>query len=77
MAMATMVAGKQMEAARKRAMATKTREVGEEEGNGKGGKSNGNGKEEGNGKEDGMESVFMDGLGERWPRSEVVGPKFL
>ncbi len=33
-------------------MATNTREAGEEEGSGKGGKSNGYGKEEGNGKED-------------------------
>jgi hypothetical protein len=39
-----------------RAMAMKTREVGKEEGNGKGGKSNGDGKEEGNGKEDGDDS---------------------
>ncbi len=75
--MATIAAGKQTEAARKRAMATKMREVGEEEGNGKGSRSDGNGKEEGNGKEDGMESVFMDELGEQWPRSEVIGPKFL
>jgi hypothetical protein len=33
-----------------RAMVTKTKEVGEEEGNGKGGKSNGNGEESSNGK---------------------------
>jgi hypothetical protein len=32
-----------------RVMVTKTKEVGEEEGNGKGDKSNGNGKESGNG----------------------------
>jgi hypothetical protein len=67
MAMVTMVAGKQTEVARKRAMAIKTREVGKEEGNGKGGKSNGNGKEEGNGKEDGMESVLWTGWGSGGP----------
>ncbi len=37
MALATRVAGEQMATATKRAMATKTREAGEEEGNGKGG----------------------------------------
>ncbi len=36
--------------AAKRAMAAKTREAGEEEGNGKGGKSDGNGKEDKDGK---------------------------
>ncbi len=34
-----------------RAIVMKTKEVGEEEGNGKGSKSNGNGKESGNGKQ--------------------------
>ncbi len=50
MVLATRVAGKQMGSATKRVMATKTREAGKEEGNGKGGMSNGNGKEDGNGK---------------------------
>ena len=77
MVIETTAGGKQMEMATKRAMATKMREVGKEEGNGKGGKSDGNGKEESNGKEAGMKFVFMDGLGERWHRSEVLGPKFL
>jgi hypothetical protein len=53
MAMATRVVGKQMATATKRAMATKTREAGNKEGNGKSGKSNRDGKVEGNGKEDG------------------------
>jgi hypothetical protein len=44
MAMAGMVAGKRMEMTMKRAMATKTREAGKEEGNGKGSKSNGDDK---------------------------------
>ncbi len=50
MAMATMVVGKQTATAMKRAMATKMREVGKEEGNGKGNKSNGNGNKDGDGK---------------------------
>jgi hypothetical protein len=50
---ATRVAGKRTAMATKRAMTMKTRETSEEEGNGKGGKSNGDGEEEGNGKEDG------------------------
>ncbi len=49
MAMATRVAGKLTATATKRVMATKTREAGKEEGNGTGGKSNGDGKEDGNG----------------------------
>ncbi len=49
MAMATRVVGKHTATATTRAIVTKTREAGMEEGNGKGGKSNGNG----NGKEDG------------------------
>ncbi len=53
MATATRVVGKRMVTATKRAMAMKTREECKEEGNGKGGKSNGNGKEEDNGEEDG------------------------
>jgi hypothetical protein len=44
MAMATRVASKRM------AMATKLREAGKEEGNGKGSKSDGGGKEDGDGK---------------------------
>jgi hypothetical protein len=51
MAMATRVSGKRTVTAKKRAMATKTREVGEEEGNGKGGKSDGNCVKDGNGKQ--------------------------
>jgi hypothetical protein len=35
----------------KNEMATKTREAGKKEGNGKGGKRNGDGKEDGNGKQ--------------------------
>ncbi len=50
MAMATRVVGEQPTTMTMRAMVTKTKEVGEKEGNGKGGKSNGNGKESGNGK---------------------------
>jgi hypothetical protein len=52
MVMAIRVAGGGMTTATKRAMATKTREAGEEEGNGKGSKSDGNGEEVGNAKED-------------------------
>jgi hypothetical protein len=44
MATATRVAGERTATATKRAMATKTWEAGEEEGNGKGGKSCGDGK---------------------------------
>jgi hypothetical protein len=51
MAMGTRVAGKQTATATTRAMVTKTKEVGEEEGNGKGSKSNGNGEEDGNGEQ--------------------------
>ncbi len=51
MAMATRVAGKRMATATKRVMAMKTREAGKEEGNGKGGKSNGNGKKDGDGEQ--------------------------
>jgi hypothetical protein len=51
MAMATRVAGKRTATAMKRAMSTATREVGKEEGNGKGDTSNGNGKEDGYGKQ--------------------------
>ncbi len=47
----TRVAGEWMAMARKRAMATKLREVGKKEGNGKGGKSDGNCKENGNGEQ--------------------------
>jgi hypothetical protein len=53
MTMATRVAGEQTAMATMRAMMTKMKEVGEEEGNGKGGKSNGKGKEYGNDKKDG------------------------
>ncbi len=51
MALVTRVAGEQMATAVKRAIATKMREAGKEEGNGKGGKSNGNGKEDSDGKQ--------------------------
>jgi hypothetical protein len=51
MEMAIRVAGKQTATATKRLMVTKTREAGKEEGNGDGGKSNGNGKEDGNGEQ--------------------------
>jgi hypothetical protein len=44
--MVTRVVGKRMATATKRAMATKTRETGKEEGTDKGSKSNGNGKED-------------------------------
>ncbi len=47
--MATRVAGKWTATATMRAMATNTNNAGEEKGNGKGGKSDGNGKEDGNG----------------------------
>jgi hypothetical protein len=50
MAMATGVAGKRTVTATTKAMVTKMKEVGEEEGNGKGGKSDGDGKEDGYGK---------------------------
>ncbi len=50
MAMATRVAGERMAKLTKIAMATRTRKVGNEEGIGRGGKSNGDGKEDGNGK---------------------------
>ncbi len=51
MAMVTRVAGKRMVTVTTRAMVTKMREASEEEGTGKGGKSDGNGKESGNGKQ--------------------------
>jgi hypothetical protein len=51
MAMATRVAGERTAMLMKSAMATKTREVGDEEGIGRGGKSNGDGKEDGDGKQ--------------------------
>ncbi len=51
MATATRVTGKQTVRATKRAMATKTREAGKEDGNGTGGKSDGNVKVEGDGKQ--------------------------
>ncbi len=51
MVMATRVAGKQMATARTRAIVTKTKEAGEEEGNGKGSKSDCNGKESGDSKQ--------------------------
>ncbi len=50
MAMATRMAGKRTATAKMRVMVTKTKKAGEEEGNGKGGKSNGDGEEDGNGK---------------------------
>jgi hypothetical protein len=49
MGMATRVAGEQMAMLTKSAMATKTREVGNEEGIGRGGKSSGDGEEDGDG----------------------------
>ncbi len=49
--MGTGVAGKQLATVMKRAMVTKTREEGEEEGNGKGGKNDGAGKEDIDGKQ--------------------------
>jgi hypothetical protein len=51
MAMATRVVGEWMAMAMTRVMVTKRKEAGEEEGNGKGGKSNGDGKESGNSKQ--------------------------
>jgi hypothetical protein len=51
-AMATRVTCDRTATALKRVMATATREAGEEEGNGKGGKSHGDGDREGDGKED-------------------------
>jgi hypothetical protein len=51
MVIVTWVAGKGMATMTTRAMVTKTKEVGEEEGNSKGRKSNGNGKEDSNGKQ--------------------------
>ncbi len=51
MVMATRVAGEQTATATMRAIVTKTKEAGEEKGNGKGGKCNGNGEESGNGKQ--------------------------
>jgi hypothetical protein len=49
--MATRVAGKRTATAQTRVMVTKTKEAGEEEGNDKGGKSNGNGEEDSTGKQ--------------------------
>ncbi len=51
MAMATRVAGERTAMLTKIAMATKTREVGNEEGIGRGSKSSGDGKEDGNGEQ--------------------------
>jgi hypothetical protein len=51
MAMATRVAGKRTATTTKRVIAMAARKAGEEEGNGKGNKSNGNGEEDGNGKQ--------------------------
>ncbi len=51
MVMATRVVGKWMAMATTRAIVTKTKEAGEEEGNGKGGKSNGDGMESNDGKQ--------------------------
>jgi hypothetical protein len=50
MAMVTRVVGERTAMATMRAMVTKTREAGEEEGNGKNGKRDGYGKESGDGK---------------------------
>jgi hypothetical protein len=47
------VAGKWMAMATMRAMVTKTKEAGEEEGDGRGGKSDGNGEEDGNSEQQG------------------------
>ena len=55
MAMATRVAGKQTAMAMTREMVTKTKEAGEEEGNGKGGKSNGDSKESSDGERRGQQ----------------------
>jgi hypothetical protein len=51
MAIAAWVAGKEMATTMMRAMVMNTKEAGEEEGNGKGGKRDGNGEEDGNGKQ--------------------------
>jgi hypothetical protein len=51
MAIATRVAGERTAMLTKSAMGTKTREVGDEKGIGKGGKSSGDGEEDGNGKQ--------------------------
>jgi hypothetical protein len=51
MALATRVAGERMVTATKRVMVTKMREADKEEGNCKGGKSDGNGKEDGKGEQ--------------------------
>ncbi len=51
MAMATRVAGKRTAMLTKSAMGTKTREVSDEKGIGRGGKSSGDGKEDGDGKQ--------------------------
>ncbi len=51
MAMMTRVAGKGLATVTIRAMVTKSKEAGEEEGNGKGGKSNGDGKDSSDGKQ--------------------------
>jgi hypothetical protein len=53
MTTAKRVTGERMATATKRAMATAMMEVSEEEGDGKGGKSDGDGHKEGNGEEDG------------------------
>jgi hypothetical protein len=51
MAIATRVAGERTAMLTKSAMAIKTREVSDEKGIGRGGKSSGNGKEDGDGKQ--------------------------
>ncbi len=51
MAMATRVAGERTAMLTKSAMVTKTREVSDEKGIGRGGKSSGNGEEDGDGKQ--------------------------
>jgi hypothetical protein len=51
MAMATRVAGKRMAMVTTRAMVKKMKDTGEEEGNGKGSKSDGDGKKDGDGKQ--------------------------
>ncbi len=51
MAMATRVVGERMAMTTKRAMVMGMKEVGEEQENGKGNKSNGNGEEDGDGKQ--------------------------
>jgi hypothetical protein len=50
-ALATRVVGEWMATATKRAMATKMREAGKDDGNCKGGKTNGEGKKDGNSKQ--------------------------